>query len=74
MTYEEVALDPITNPYATAHQATEAQAHIITNETPHTVDPHHAKVSPETTVDLDHIYHTNTTLKHQQDHLPAPIE
>ena len=33
-----------------------------------------AGVSPETTVDLDHIHHTNTTTKHQQDHLPALIK
>ena len=56
------------------NHATEAQAHTITNETPHTADPHHAGVSPETTVDLDHTHHANTTTKHQQDHLPAPIE
>ena len=34
VTLKEVALDPITNLHATAHHATEAQAHIITNETP----------------------------------------
>ena len=54
-------------PYTAAHHVTEAQAHIITNETPHTTDPHHTEVSPETTVDLGHIHHTNTTTKHQQD-------
>ena len=74
VTLKEVALDPITDPHAAAHHATEAQAHIVTDETPHTADPHHAEVSPETTVDLDHIHHTNTTTKHQQDHLPAPIK
>ena len=74
MTHKEVTLDPITDPHATAHHATEAQAHIITNETPHTADPHHAEVSSETTVGLDCIYHTNITTKHQQDHLPAPIK
>ena len=74
MTLKEVTLDPITDPHTTAHHATKAQAHIITNETPHTVDPHHAEVSPETTVDLDCIHHTNTTIKHQQDCLAALIE
>ena len=34
VTHEEVALDDITDPYAAAHHATEAQAHIITDETP----------------------------------------
>ena len=42
VTHKEVTLDPTTNPHTTAHHATEAQAHIITNETPHTMDPHHA--------------------------------
>ena len=74
VTHEEVTLDPITEPHTAAYHATEGQAHIVTNETPHTVDPHHAEVSPETTVGLDHIHHTNITTKHQQDHLPAPIE
>ena len=74
VTLEEVTLDPITNPHGAAHHATEVQAHIITDETPHTADPHHAEVSPETTVDLDCLHHTNTTTKHQQDHPPALIK
>ena len=49
MTLAEVALNPITNPHSAAHHATEAQAHIVTDETPHTADPHHAGVSSETT-------------------------
>ena len=74
VTLTEVALDHITNLHATAHHATEAQAHTFTNETPHTTDPHHAGVSKETTVDLDHTHHTNVTTKHPQDCLSAPIE
>ena len=74
VTHEEVTQDPITDPHTAAHHATEAQAHIITNETLHTADPHHAEVSPKTTVGLDSIHHTNITTKHQQDHLPAPIK
>ena len=74
VTLKEVTLDPITYAHATAHHATEAQAHIVTDKTPHTADPHHAGFSPETTVDLDHIHHANTTTKHQQDHLPVLIE
>ena len=46
VTLTEVTLDPITNPHATPHHATEAQAHTITNNTLHTADPHHAGVSP----------------------------
>ena len=74
VTHEEVTLSPITDPHAAAHHVTEAQAHTTTNETPHTADPHHAEVFPETAVDHDHIHHTNTTTKHQQDHLTAPIK
>ena len=74
VTHEEGTLDPVTNPHATAHHTTEVQAHIITDETPHTADPHHAEVSPETTVDPDCIHLTNITTKHQQDHLPALIK
>ena len=47
VTQEEVTLDPITDPHAAAHHATEAQAHIVTHKTPHTVDPHHTEVSPD---------------------------
>ena len=61
VTLAEVALDHITDPHATVHYATEAQAHTITDETPHATGPHHAGVSPETTVDLDHTHHINTT-------------
>ena len=74
VTLAEVTLDPITNPHATAHQATEAQAHTITNRTPHTADPHHVGVSSEITVDLGHTHHKNTITKHQQDCLPALIK
>ena len=71
MTHEEVILGPITDPHATAHHVTEAQAHTATDETPHTVDPHHAEFFPGIAVDPDHVHHTNTTNKHQQDHLTA---
>ena len=72
--HEEVILDPITDLHAAVHHATEAQEHTITDETPHTADPHHAEVFPETAVDLNFIHHTNITTKHQQDCLPALIE
>ena len=74
VTLTELTLDPITDPHATADHATEAQAHTITDETLHTADPHHAGVSLETTVDLDHTHHVNTTTKHPQDCLPALID
>ena len=72
VTHEEVILGPITDLHATAHHITEAQAHTTTAETPHTADPHHTEVFPGIAVDPDHIHHTNTTTKHQQDHLTAP--
>ena len=73
VTHAEVTLDPITNPHTTAHHVTEAPAHIATDKTPHTADPHHAGVSPETTAYLGHTHHANTITKHQQDYLPALI-
>ena len=72
--HEEVIRGLITDPHATAHHITEAQAPTTTNETPHTADPHHAEVFPGFTVDPDYIHHTNTTTKHQQDHLTALTE
>ena len=71
ITHEEVTLGPITDPHTTAHHTTEAQAHPATNRTLHTADPHHTEVFPDITVDPDHTHHTNTTTKHQQDHLTA---
>ena len=71
VTHKEAALGPITNPHPAAHHVTEAQAHTATDETPHTADPHHTEVFPETTVDPDHVHHTNTTTKNQEDCLPA---
>ena len=62
VTLKEVALDHISNPHAT-----EAQAHTITNETPHTADPHHTGVSPETTVDLGHTHHAKLQSNNLED-------
>ena len=74
VTHEEVTLGSITDPHTTAHHVTEAQAHTATNETSHTADPHHAEVFPEIAVYPYHVHYTNTTTKHQQDCLTAPIE
>ena len=74
MTHKEVTLGPITDPQAAVHPITEAQAHTFTSKTPHTADPHHAEVFPETAVDPDNVHNTNTTTKHQQDCLTALIE
>ena len=74
VTHKEGALDPISDLHAAVHHVTETQAHTVTDVTPHTAGPHHAEVFPETTVGPDHIHCTNTTTKHQQDHLPVLIE
>ena len=66
-----VALDPFTNPHATAHHATEDQAHTATAETHHTTDPHHAGVSQAMTVGPEHAPPANTITKPQRDHLPV---
>ena len=58
VTHKEVTLDPITDSHTAVHHATEAQVCTVTDETPHTADPHHAEVFPETAVDLDHTHHT----------------
>ena len=54
VTHKEVTLGPITNPHATAHHITEAQAHTTTDKTPHTADSHHAEVFPYIEVKPDH--------------------
>ena len=74
VTLTEVTLDPFTNPHATAHHATEAQAHVTTAETHHTADLHHTGVSPEMTVDPEHANPSNTITKPQKDHLPVHIQ
>ena len=74
VTLTEVTLDPFTNPHTTAHHATEAQAHTITDETCDTADPHHAGVSPEITVAPGHAHPANTITKPQKDHLSAQIK
>ena len=64
--HKEVALDPITDPHATAHHATEAQAHIFTDETPHTADPHHTEVSRDNSrsgLHTSHKHHHKTSTR-----------
>ena len=56
----EVTLDPFSGPHAIAHCATEAPAHATTAETHRITDPHNAEISPEMTVDPDHINPTST--------------
>ena len=66
VTPAEVTLDPFTDPHATAHHVTEAQAHTATAKTHHTADPHHVRVSPEMTVNPEHTHPANTITKPQK--------
>ena len=74
VTLTEVALDLSTDPHATVHHATEAQAHTVSAKTHHTADPHHAGVSPEMTVDPEYSHPASTITKPQKDHLPVHIK
>ena len=74
VTLAEVTLDPFINPHATAHHTTEAQAHTTTAKTHHTIDPHHAGVSPEMTLDPEHAHPANTITKPPKNHLPVHIK
>ena len=74
VTLTEVTLDPLTDPHTAAHHTTEAQAHTVTDETCQTIDPHHAGVSPEITVNTGHAHPANTIIKPPEDHLPAQIK
>ena len=65
----EVILDPFTSPHIIAHHTTGAPAHTATAETHHITDPHHAGISPEMTVDPEHINPTNTITNPHRDHL-----
>ena len=55
VTHKGVASDHITDPHTAAQCITEMQAHITTNETLHTEDPHNTEVFPGIAVDPDHI-------------------
>ena len=67
----EAILDHFTSPHTIALHATGAQAHTATAVTHHIADPHHAEISPEMTVDPEHINPTGTTKNPHKDHLPV---
>ena len=71
VTLIEVILDHFTSPHAIALCATGAPAHTTTTKTHHIADPHHARISPEMTVDPEHINPTNTITNLHIDHLPV---
>ena len=67
----EAILDHFTGPHAIAIHATGAPAHTATAETHHIADPHHVDISPEMTVDPEHINPTGTTTNLHKDLLPV---
>ena len=71
VTPAEVVLDHFTGPHAIALCATGAQAHTATAKTHHIADPPHAGISPEMTVDPEHINPTSTITNPHRDHLPV---
>ena len=71
MILTEAILDHFTSPHTIALHATGAQAHTTTAMTHHIADPHHAEISPEMTVDPEHINPTSTTTNLHKDHLPV---
>ena len=74
VTHEGVTPGHATDPHTTACHAIETQADIAIDETPHTEEPHHTEVSPEITVDPDHVHHAETITQHHLDWLTAPTE
>ena len=50
---------------------TEVPAHTTTNLTHHIADPHHADISPETTVDPEHRDPASNIINLHKDHLPV---
>ena len=67
----EAILDHFISPHTIALCTTGAQAHTATAMTHHIVDPHLTEISPEMTVDPEHINPTGTTTNLHKDHLPV---
>ena len=73
VTLAEVILGHFTGPRTIALHTTGAPAHTTTAtaETHHIADPHHAEISPEVTVDPEHINPTSTITNQHKDDLPV---
>ena len=67
----EAILDHFISLHAIAPCVTGAPAHTATAMTHHISDPHHADISPEITVDPEHINPTGNTTNPHNDHLPV---
>ena len=59
------------DPHVIAFHATGAPAHITTAATHHITDPHPSGISPQMTVDPEHINPASTTINLHKDHLPV---
>ena len=69
--HAEAILDHFTSPHAIVICASGAPAHTTTTVTHHIADPHHTEISPEMTVDPEHINPTDTTTNWHKDLLPV---
>ena len=67
----EAILDHFISLHAIAPCITGAPAHMTTAMTHHIVDPHHTDISPEMTVDSEHINPTGNTTDPHKHHLPV---
>ena len=63
-------LDHFIDPHTIASCITEVPAHTATTVTHHIADPHHADISPDTTVDPEHRDPANNIINSHKDHLP----
>ena len=64
-------LDHFINPHAVASHVTEVPAHTAIAVTHHIADPHHADISPETTVDPEHTDPASNIINPHKDHFPV---
>ena len=67
----EAILDHFINLHAVDPHITEVPAHTATAVTHHIVDPPHADISPEKTVDPEHIDPADNIINLHKDHLPV---
>ena len=67
----EAILDHFINLHAIAPCITEVPAHTTTAVTHHIADPHHTAISPEMTVDPEHIDPAGNIINPHKDHLPV---
>ena len=70
-TEAEVILDHFINLHAIAPHVTGVPAHTATSVTHHITDSHHADISPDMTVDPEHIDPAGNIINLHKDHLPV---